>query len=117
MKRLLSSTTALSLAVFNVQPWPLMAQTLTADGYVVAADGSVLCAPSEGAECNPGDYIDAAMAIEAAIAAEAEAEAAAQAEADAAAQAEAEAAAQAEAEAAAQAEAEAAAQAEAEAAA
>src|SRR3989338_6212662 len=115
MKRLLSSTTALSLAVFNVQPWPLMAQTLTADGYVVAADGSVLCAPSEGAECNPGDYIDAAMAIESAIAAEAEA--AAQAEAEAAAQAEAEAAAQAEAEAAAQAEAEAAAQAEADAAA
>ena len=123
MKRLLSSTTALSLAVFNVQPWPLMAQSLTADGYVVAADGSVLCAPSEGAECNPSDYIDAAQAIEAAMAAEAEAaaqaeaEAAAQAEAEAAAQAEAEAAAQAEAEAAAQAEAEAAAQAEAEAAA
>lgn len=144
MRKLLSSTAALSIALTSAQPWPLMAQTVTGDGSVVAADGTVLCVPAEGAECNPADFADQAAAIEeamraaeqaaaeaeaaaqaaaeaeeAAAQAEAEAAAAAQAEAEAAAQAEAEAAAQAaaEAEAAAQAEAEAAAQAEAEAAA
>lgn len=130
MKRLLNSTAALSVALFNVQPWPLMAQTLTEDGYVVAVDGSVLCEPTAEAPCVPEDYVEQAQAIEAAVAAQAEADAtaaaAAQAEADAAAavqaEAEAAAAAQAEAEAAAAAQAEAdaaalAAQAEAEAAA
>lgn len=123
MRRLLSSTAALSIALTSAQPWPLMAQTVTGDGSVVAADGTVLCVPAEGAECNPADFADQAAAIEEAMraaeqaAAEAEAAAQAAAEAEAAAQAEAEAAAaaQAEAEAAAQAEAEAAAQAAAEA--
>ena len=86
MKRLLSSTTALSLALFNVQPWPLMAQTLTDDGSVIAADGTVLCAAIDGAVCNPDDYVEQAAIIAAAMAA-----AAAQADADAAAQAAAEA--------------------------
>jgi len=123
MRKLLSSTAALSIALTSAQPWPLMAQTVTGDGSVVAADGTVLCVPAEGAECNPADFADQAAAIEEAMraaeqaAAEAEAAAQAAAEAEAAAQAEAEAAAaaQAEAEAAAQAEAEAAAQAAAEA--
>ncbi len=116
MRRILGSTTALSMALFNVQPWPLMAQTLTSDGYVVGADGSVLCAPTEESACNPDDYYDPAAAqAEAEAQAQAEAEAQAQAEAEAQAQAEAEAQAQAEAEAQAQAEAEAQAQAEAEA--
>ena len=78
MKRLLSSTTALSLALFNVQPWPLMAQTLTDDGSVIAADGTVLCAAIDGAVCNPDDYVEQAAIIAAAMAA-----AAAQADADA----------------------------------
>lgn len=115
MKRLLNSTAALSVALFNVQPWPLMAQTLTEDGYVVAVDGSVLCEPTAEAPCVPEDYVEQAKAIEAAVAAQAEANAtaaaAAQAEADAAAavqaEAEAAAAAQAEADAAAAAQAEA----------
>jgi outer membrane protein OmpA-like peptidoglycan-associated protein len=77
MKRLLNSTTALSLALINVQPWPVMAQTLTEDGYVVAADGSVLCEPSADLACNPDDYVDQAQAIEAAMAEAAAAEAAA----------------------------------------
>ena len=92
MKRLLTSTTALSLALFNVQPWPLMAQTLTEDGSVIAADGTVLCAVADGVVCLPEDYVEEAAAIDAAMAdaaataqAEAEAAAALQAEADAAA--------------------------------
>ena len=81
MKRLLTSTTALSLALFNVQPWPLMAQTLTEDGSVIAADGTVLCAALDGVVCIPEDYVDQAAAIDAAMAADA---AAAQVEVDAA---------------------------------
>ena len=133
MKRLLSTTTALSLALAPIQPWPLFAQTIAEDGSVIAEDGTVLCMPTAEAPCDL-DAIMAAIAAEAeakAKAAEdpaAAAEAAAKAEAEAAAQkavddaAAAEAAAQAEAEAAAQkavedaAAAEAAAQAEAEAA-
>ena len=106
MKRLLSSTTALSLALFNVQPWPLMAQTLTDDGSVIAADGTVLCAAIDGAVCNPDDYVEQAAIIAAAMAAAA-AQAAAQADADAAAQAAAAAEADAAAAAAAQADADA----------
>ncbi len=126
MRRMLGTTTALSMAMFNVQPWPLMAQTLTDSGAVVAVDGTVLCEPTADAACDPAAFVDQANAIAARIAedaakaqaaaqAEAEAAAAAQAEADAAAQAQAEAAAQAEADAKAAADAEAAAQAEADA--
>ncbi len=118
MKRILSTTTALSMAFAPVQPWPLFAQTLAEDGSVIAEDGTVLCVPTAEAPCDL-DAIMAAIAAEAAAkAAEdpAAAEAAAQAEAEAAAQkaiedaAAAELAAQVEAEAAAKAEADAAAQ-------
>ncbi|MDZ4393596.1 OmpA family protein [Cypionkella sp.] len=129
MRRMLGTTTALSMAMFNVQPWPLHAQTLTKTGAVVAVDGTVLCEPTADAACDPAAFIDQANAIaariaEAAAQAEADAAAAAQVEADAAAAAQADAAAaaaaQAEADAAAaaaQAEADAKAQADAEAAA
>lgn len=143
MKRLLISTTALSVALGSVNPWPLMAQTVAEDGSIIAADGTILCLNTAENACDVNDFLDAltdpdAAAAEAAAqaeaeaaaaaaaaeaeaaaaaAAEAEAQAQAEAEAAAAAAAEAEAAAQAEAEAAAQAAAEAAAQAEAEAAA
>ncbi|MEI2685274.1 MAG: hypothetical protein V9G14_02580 [Cypionkella sp.] len=82
MKRLLSSTAALSLALANVQPWPLMAQTLDGSGQVIAMDGSVLCTPTADAVCNPEDYADAAKAIEAAMKAAADQAAADQAAAD-----------------------------------
>ncbi len=123
MKRLLTSTTALSVALAFSPPMPLLAQTLTEDGRVVATDGTVLCDPATGVVCDLKTIIEEtrakadADAAAAAIAAQAEAAAAAaQAEADAAAAA---AAAQAEADAAAagQAAAAAAAQAEADAAA
>ena len=115
MRRLLISTTALSVALSPFATLPVFAQTVAEDGSIIGPDGTVICVPTDEAACDL-DAIMAAIA-EAEAAAQAEAEAAAQAEAEAAAQAEAEAAAQAEAEAAAQAEAEAAAQAEAEAAA
>ncbi len=67
MKKLLSSTTALSIALFNVQPWPLMAQTLLEDGSVVAIDGTVLCVPTAETVCDPANFVDAAAAIEAAL--------------------------------------------------
>jgi outer membrane protein OmpA-like peptidoglycan-associated protein len=138
MRRLLTTTTALSIALAPVNPWPLMAQTLTETGSIVAEDGTVLCEPTAEAPCLLENYgpegllvpevdlevipetapseADAAAALEAEAAATAEAEAAAAAEAEAAAAAEIEAAAAAEAEAAVAAEADAAAAAEAEAA-
>ena len=109
MRRMLGTTTALSMAMFNVQPWPLMAQTLTDSGAVVAADGTVLCEPTADAACDPAAFVDQANAIAARIAEDAaKAQAAAQAEAEAAAVAQAEADAAAQAAAAAQAEADAA---------
>ena len=108
MKRLLNTTTALSLALFNVQPWPLMAQTLTEDGSVIAADGTVLCAAVDGVVCVPEEFVEQAAAIDAAMA-EAAAAAAAEADAAAAAQVQADADAAAAAQAQAQAEADAAA--------
>ena len=139
MRRLLTTTTALSIALAPVNPWPLMAQTLTETGSIVAEDGTVLCEPTAEAPCLLENYgpegllvpevdlevipetapseAEAAAGLEAEAAAAAEAEAAAAAEAEAAVAADAEAAAAADAEAAAAAEADAAAAAEAEAAA
>ena len=140
MRRLLTSTAALSIALAPVQPWPLVAQTLTEEGLILAEDGTILCEPTAEAPCLIENYgpegllapealapaeeteavgeVDApveaeAAEAEAATAAEAEAQAAAEAEAAAAAEAEAQAAAEAEAAAAAEAEAQAAAEAEA----
>jgi outer membrane protein OmpA-like peptidoglycan-associated protein len=121
MRKLLISTTALSVALSPLSGVPAFSQTLAEDGSVLGPDGAVLCAPTAETACDLEAITEALRATEAEAAAQAEAEAAAQAaaeaEAEAAAQAEAEAAAQAaaEAEAAAQAEAEAAAQAAAEA--
>jgi outer membrane protein OmpA-like peptidoglycan-associated protein len=135
MRKLLVSTTALSVAISPLGTMPGFAQALNGDGSITGADGAVLCATIADPGCDitaivealratdpaAADAlqleIDAKIAADAAAQAEAEAAAQAAAEAEAAAQAEAEAAAQAaaEAEAAAQAEAEAAAQATAEA--
>lgn len=134
MRRLLTSTAALSIALAPINPWPLTAQTLTEAGVILSNDGTILCEPTDEAPCLIEDYgPDGPLAEEAApkgkkkkareAAAQAleanEAEAAAGVEADAAAEAEAQAskkakrkaaeAAAAEAEAAAAAEAEAAA--------
>jgi outer membrane protein OmpA-like peptidoglycan-associated protein len=129
MKRLLSTTTVLSLALAPIQPWPLMAQAfdlnVAEDGSVVAPDGTVLCVPTAEQACDLLSIMngltaeqptDDAAAAEAAAAEAAAAEAAA-AEATAAEVAAAEAAAAAAADAAAADEAAAAAAAAAEAAA
>lgn len=119
MKRLLTSTTALSLALMPLQPMPLLSQVLAEDGRILAADGTVLCEPTADLACdieNP-DYIEAARVIQERMDAEAAAAVEAQAAADAAAAAEAQAAADAAAAAEAQAAADAAAAAEAQAAA
>lgn len=94
MKRILSTSTALSLALAPVQPWPLFAQTMADDGSVIAEDGTVLCTPTAELACDLDAIMKALQAEAEAKAAEAAA-AAAQADADAAfaAQAEAEAAA------------------------
>jgi outer membrane protein OmpA-like peptidoglycan-associated protein len=105
MNRFLSSTAAVSLALMNVQPWPLMAQTLTDTGSVIAVDGTVLCEPTADTPCDPAapELIAQAQEIEAQLAAaEAEAATAAQAAAEAEAAAAAQTAAEAEAAAAAQ---------------
>jgi outer membrane protein OmpA-like peptidoglycan-associated protein len=56
MKRLLSTTTVLSLALAPIQPWPLMAQAfdlnVAEDGSVVAPDGTVLCVPTAEQACD-----------------------------------------------------------------
>ena len=121
MKRLLSTTAALSMAFAPIQPWPLMAQNmdlvLQEDGSILDDTGAVVCAPTAEQACDPEAVMQGLMVIRDAAQAEADAAAAAAiaaAEADAAAAA-AIAAAEAAAAAAAQAEAEAAAQAAAEA--
>ncbi len=91
MRKLLISTTALSVALSPISTFPAYAQSLAEDGSVIAPDGTVLCVPTSELACD----IDAIIA--AFQAAEAEAAAIAQAEADAIAAAEAEAAAAAEA--------------------
>ena len=89
MKRLLSSTTIVSLALMPVAPMPSMAQVLDETGRILAADGTVLCVPTADLVCDllNEDIIKAATVIqerldlEASIAAQAAADAAAQAEA------------------------------------
>ena len=88
MKRFLNSTAAISIALMNVHPWPLQAQTLADDGSVLAVDGTVLCAPSGDVVCDvlDPDLIAQAQKIAADIDAEAAA-AATEAEASLAAEA------------------------------
>lgn len=116
MKRLLSTTAVLSLALTPIQPWPLMAQDLSAnltvseDGSVLAEDGALLCSVAAGQICdialiteqvvagNADELIaEVAAAEEAALAEALAVEEAAAAEAEAAAAAEARAAAEADA--------------------
>lgn len=88
MRRLLISTTALSVALSPVASFPTYAQTLTEDGSVIGPDGAVLCTPSEGAPCDLAAIVAELAAAEAERAA-AEAEGAAEVEAHSAADADA----------------------------
>jgi outer membrane protein OmpA-like peptidoglycan-associated protein len=116
MRKLLTCSTALSVALSSFHTLPARAQTLADDGSVLGPDGAVLCVPTDEAACDLDAIVKQltaeaeARAAEEAAAAEAAAQAETEAAAAAAAQAEAEAQAAAEAaaaEAAAQAEAEA----------
>ena len=78
MKRLLISTTALSVALMQINPAALMAQTVTEDGSIIADDGSVLCLGTQEQPCDLNAVMEELKAKQAATA---EAEAAAQAEA------------------------------------
>ncbi|MGB3247865.1 MAG: hypothetical protein WBB13_01745, partial [Tabrizicola sp.] len=102
MRKLLVSTTALSVAISPLATVPSFGQVLNEDGSVTGPDGVVLCVPTADVACDLDAIIaqlkaDEAAAAEAAAAKAAEeaaaAEAAAQAEADAKVQADAEAAA------------------------
>jgi len=57
MKRLLSSTAALSIALSPLQSWPAMAQSLTDRGAIVAADGAVLCRPTAKKPCDLNEFL------------------------------------------------------------
>lgn len=52
MKRLLSTTTALALALAPLPTVPARAQTMAADGSVIAEDGTVLCTPTADQPCD-----------------------------------------------------------------
>ena len=49
MRKLLITTTALSMAITSVPVLPLGAQTLTPEGAVIAEDGTILCSPTPDA--------------------------------------------------------------------
>src|SRR5512147_353474 len=101
MKKLLISTTALSVAISPLGTMPGLAQALNEDGSLSGADGAVLCTLVSDPSCDVAGIVAALMEtdpaaaealqaqIDARLAAEAEAAAAAQAEADAQAQAQA----------------------------
>ncbi len=99
MKRILNSTTILSMALMPMAPMPSLAQVMDEAGRILAADGTVLCEPTAEITCdltNP-DILARAAEVQArmdeAAAAEAAAAEAAAAEAAAAEAAAAEAAA------------------------
>lgn len=52
MRRLLSTTTALALAITPMAPLPVFAQTVAEDGSVIGEDGTVLCTPTAEAPCD-----------------------------------------------------------------
>lgn len=89
MRKLLTCSTALSLALSSFHTMPARAQTLAEDGSVIGPDGTVLCVPSADAPCDleaiTRALAEAAAAEEAQRLADEEAAAQAQAEAEAAA--------------------------------
>jgi outer membrane protein OmpA-like peptidoglycan-associated protein len=86
MRRLLISTTALSVALSPIGTLPIHAQVLNEDGSVTGPDGSVLCVPTADAACDIDRII---QELDAAAEAQVEADAAAAAAAEAQAAAEA----------------------------
>lgn len=77
MRKLLTCSTALSVALTHAPMMPAHAQTLAEDGSVLGPDGAVLCVPSADVPCDLEAITralqEAAAAAEASAAAEAEA--------------------------------------------
>ncbi|MFZ1482836.1 MAG: hypothetical protein WAT25_18925, partial [Paracoccaceae bacterium] len=71
MRKLLTCSTALSLALSSFHTLPAQAQTLAEDGSVMGPDGSVLCVPTAEAACD----LEAITKALQAVAAQEEAEA------------------------------------------
>jgi outer membrane protein OmpA-like peptidoglycan-associated protein len=61
MKRLLTSTAALSIALAPMQSWPVSAQTLTEEGAIIAEDGTILCKPKKKKPCNLDEFLQGAV--------------------------------------------------------
>ena len=61
MKRLLTSTAALSIALAPMHSWPAQAQTLNDRGAVVAEDGTILCKPTKKKPCALEDFLPGAV--------------------------------------------------------
>ncbi|VDC33151.1 OmpA family protein [Pseudogemmobacter humi] len=102
MRKILISSTALSVALSSFHTMPARAQVLQEDGSVLGPDGAVICTPTAEMPCDLDAILramnmEADAALEAGAAEEAAAEAEVKAAADEAARAEAEAAAAAEA--------------------
>lgn len=102
MRKILISSTALSVALSSFHTLPARAQVLQEDGSVLGPDGAVICTPTAETPCDLDAILralnmEADAALEAEAADEAAAEAEAKAAAEEAARAEAEAAAAAEA--------------------
>lgn len=85
MRKLLTCTTALSVALSTAPTFPARAQTVAEDGSVIGPDGNVICVPTPDAPCDlelimrmlrDAEAAAAAQAAEEAAKAEAEAEAA-----------------------------------------
>jgi outer membrane protein OmpA-like peptidoglycan-associated protein len=70
MKRLLTSTTALSLVLTPLGVKPAIAQILSENGSVLAIDGTILCDGSAGEVCDPALFVEQAAEIEARVMAE-----------------------------------------------
>jgi chemotaxis protein histidine kinase CheA len=81
---ILISTTALTVALTQIAPPLALAQTLEADGRVIAVDGTVLCTPTDSVPCDLEAILAQIRAAEETAAAEAAAAVAAEAEAQAA---------------------------------
>lgn len=76
MRKLLTCTTALSVALSSAPIIPARAQSLAEDGSIIGPDGAVLCVPTADAPCDLDAITQMLRDAEAAAAAEAEAEAA-----------------------------------------
>ncbi|MBL9051562.1 MAG: OmpA family protein [Tabrizicola sp.] len=71
MRRLLISTTALSVAISPLSTMPAFAQVMNEDGSVTGLDGTVLCVPTSEVVCDLEAIIEALKVAEEAAAAEA----------------------------------------------